>query len=160
AQLLSRAQSEAAEARQRAAEIDRLASLGAETLSTARAEDALIAIASVIRTSLALDRCDVYAADSESGDVRLAAAASEPANEKPIAETLVEWTAHEGKNVAEFVDGTSTADASADVMVRGGVAHAAVRAFIRPLQARGRTVGVLRVARNEGLSVSGGQIRV
>ena len=48
-------------ARQRADEIDRLASLGAETLSTARAEDALAAIASVIRTSLALDGCGVYA---------------------------------------------------------------------------------------------------
>ena len=35
-----------------------------------------------------------------------------------------------------------------------------VRAFIRPLQARGRTVGVLRIARNEGLSASGAQIRV
>ncbi len=35
-----------------------------------------------------------------------------------------------------------------------------MRAFIRPLQARGRTVGVLRIARNEGLSASGAQIRV
>ena len=56
AQLLYRAQAEAADARQRAVEIDRLASLGAETLSTARAEDALVAIASVIRTSLSLDQ--------------------------------------------------------------------------------------------------------
>ncbi len=66
AQLLYRAQAEAADARQRADEIDRLAALGAETLSTARAEDALVAIASVIRTSLALDVCGVYAADPDS----------------------------------------------------------------------------------------------
>ena len=44
AQLLYRAQAEAEDARQRAAEIDRLAALGAETLNAGRAEDALGAI--------------------------------------------------------------------------------------------------------------------
>src|SRR5689334_20030725 len=80
AQLLYRAQAEAADARQRAAEIDRLASLGAETLSTARAEDALTAIAAVIRTTLALDQCSVYAADGASTGVRLAAQSGERAS--------------------------------------------------------------------------------
>ncbi|HEV8448829.1 MAG TPA: ATP-binding protein [Gemmatimonadaceae bacterium] len=160
AQLLYRAQAEAAAARQRAVEIDRLASLGAETLSTARAEDALVAIASVIRTSLSLDRCGVYAADAESRGVRLAAESSEPAKRQPIDEKLVESAVREGRPAAEFVDGSSTADASAELIVQGDGAHPAVRAFIRPLQARGRTVGVLRVARNEGLSASAAQIRV
>jgi two-component system sensor histidine kinase KdpD len=168
AQLLYRAQAEAEAARQRAVEIDRLASLGAETLSTARAEDALVAIASVIRTSLALDRCGVYAADPESHEVRLAAESSAPppAIQQPIDEKLVERAAREGggggegRGAAEFVDGSSTADAPGDLIVQGDGLHPAVRAFIRPLQARGRTVGVLRVVRDEGLSVSSAQIRV
>lgn len=160
AQLLYRAQAEAAAAQERAVEIDRLASLGAETLSTARAEDALVAIASVIRTSRSLDRCGVYAADAASRDVHLAAESSEPDHRPPIDEQLVEWSAREGRPAAEFVDGTSTADASAELIVRGDGVHPAVRAFIRPLQARGRTVGVLRIARDQGLSASGAQIRV
>jgi two-component system sensor histidine kinase KdpD len=162
AQLLYRAQAEAADARQRADEIDRLASLGAETLSTARAEDALVAIASVIRTSLALDVCGVYAADPDSHEVRLAAQSSESGGAQPIDEKLVEWSAREGggRGAAEFVDGTSTGDASVDLIVHHDGVHPPVRAFIRPLQARGRTVGVLRIARNEGLSASGAQIRV
>ncbi len=160
AQLLYRAQAEAADARQRADEIDRLASLGAETLSTARAEDALVAIASVIRTSLALDGCAVYAADPDSHQVRLAAQSSGSAGIQAIDEKLVEWSAREGRGAAEFVDGTSTGDAPVGLIVQHDGVHPPVRAFIRPLQARGRTVGVLRVARNEGLSASGAQIRV
>jgi two-component system sensor histidine kinase KdpD len=162
AQLLYRAQAEAADARQRADEIDRLASLGAETLSTARAEDALVAIAAVIRTSLALDACGVYAADPDSHRVRLAAQSGESAAAPPIDEKLVEWSAREGggRGAAEFVDGTSTGDASVELILHHDGVHPPVRAFIRPLEARGRTVGVLRIARNEGLSASGAQIRV
>ncbi len=162
AQLLYRAQAEAADARQRADEIDRLASLGAETLSTARAEDALVAIAAVIRTSLALDACGVYAADPDSHRVRLAAQSGESAAAPPIDEKLVEWSAREGggRGAAEFVDGTSTGDASVELILHHDGVHPLVRAFIRPLEARGRTVGVLRIARNEGLSASGAQIRV
>ena len=66
AQLLYRAQREAEAARQRAEEIDRLAALGAETLNVARAEDALTAIASVIRTSLRARGCAVYVTPARS----------------------------------------------------------------------------------------------
>ena len=52
AQLLGRANAEAAAARERADEIDRLSSLGAETLSSGRAEDALAAVAKVIQETL------------------------------------------------------------------------------------------------------------
>ena len=160
AQLLYRAQAEAADARQRAVEIDQLASLGAETLSTARAEDALAAIASVIRASLMLDRCGVYVADSATHEVRLAAHSGESAAEPPIDEKLVEWAARQGRSTAEFIDGTSTGDASADLLAADDGLHPRVRTFMRPLQARGRTVGVLRIARAAGLSASAAEIRV
>ena len=59
AQLLSRAQERAELARRRAEEVERLASLGAETLNVARAEDALGAITDVIRGALGVAWCEI-----------------------------------------------------------------------------------------------------
>ena len=59
AQLLSRAQQRAELARRRTEEVERLASLGAETLNVGRAEDALGAIADVIRSALGVTRCEI-----------------------------------------------------------------------------------------------------
>lgn len=64
AQLLYRAQAEAAAALLRAEEVDRLASLGAETLNVGRSEDALAAVARVIRTTLGVAECEVLTLDS------------------------------------------------------------------------------------------------
>lgn len=69
AELLARQQREARLARMRTAEIDRLATLGAETLNAPRPEDALRAIADVIRQSMRTDRCDITLAN---GDAPLA----------------------------------------------------------------------------------------
>ena len=52
AELLNRLQERAEIARARAVEVDRFATLGAETLSAGRAEDALLGIAEVIRSTL------------------------------------------------------------------------------------------------------------
>ena len=62
AQLLYRANREALEARERAAEIDRLAALGAETLNAADARDGLGAIVGVIQSILGVEYCDVIEA--------------------------------------------------------------------------------------------------
>lgn len=62
AQLLYRANREALEARERAAEIDRLATLGAETLNAADARDGLGAIVGVIQSILGVEYCDVIEA--------------------------------------------------------------------------------------------------
>jgi two-component system, OmpR family, sensor histidine kinase KdpD len=59
AQLLSRAQQRAELARRRTEEVERLASLGAETLNVGRAEDALGAIADVIRSALGVTQCEI-----------------------------------------------------------------------------------------------------
>src|ERR1019366_331791 len=60
AQLLPREQESARIARARAAEVDRLATLGAEALAAARAEDALAAVASMIRESTGAASCSLY----------------------------------------------------------------------------------------------------
>ncbi len=59
-QLLYRANATAEEATDRAREVDRLAGLGAETLNAADADEALRAIAAVIRNSVDVDECDIY----------------------------------------------------------------------------------------------------
>jgi two-component system sensor histidine kinase KdpD len=135
AQLLYRAQSEASLARQRAEEIDRFAALGAETLNVARAEDALTAIVNVIRTTLPVDECDVFTLATLSAR-----------NDK-----LVAWVAAEGEGAVEHVDGTTRVGIALDGLGRTGDDDAPTRAILRPLQVRGNTVGVLRVARATGL---------
>jgi len=65
-QLLARAQAEAEESRRREIEVASLARLGSETLSAGRAEDALVRIAEVIRTTLGMSRC-VISANIEEG---------------------------------------------------------------------------------------------
>ena len=63
-QLLARAGAAAAAASERADEIDRLSSLGAETLSAGRAEDALAAITAVIRERTGVAECELVASDT------------------------------------------------------------------------------------------------
>ena len=61
--LLARAQSETEEADRRAVEIASLARLGSQTLSAGRAEDALLRISEVIRTTLGMAEVSIVAAN-------------------------------------------------------------------------------------------------
>jgi two-component system sensor histidine kinase KdpD len=160
AQLLYRAQAEADAARQRAAEIDRLAALGAETLNVARAEDALTAIVSMIRTSLRLDGCAVYMTDAASRKVRLASQSGSAADHSPLNDRLVDWVAAEGKSALEQVDGTTRLDVPTSALADRAEPAQRMRAFLRPLQVRESTVGVLRIANAAGLSLTSAQVRV
>jgi len=72
AQLLERQRREAELANARAAEIDRLATLGAETLNAPRPDDALRAIADVIRQSMETDRCEILLGTGENDQERAA----------------------------------------------------------------------------------------
>ena len=72
AELLERQRHEADVARARTAEIDRLATLGAETLNAPRPEDALRAIAEVIRQSARVDRCEIVPARDGDADIAVA----------------------------------------------------------------------------------------
>ena len=74
-QLLARANEKAREASRRADEIDRLASLGAETLSTGSASQALNAIATVVRDTIGTDTCEIWVHDEEMHAPELAARA-------------------------------------------------------------------------------------
>jgi len=160
AQLLYRAQAEADAARQRAAEIDRLAALGAETLNVARAEDALTAIVSMIRSSLRLDGCAVYVTDAATDNVHLTSQSGSAADDSPLDDRLVDWVAAEGKSGVEQVDGTTRLDVPTSALADRVEPTQRMRAFLRPLQVREYTVGVLRIANGAGLSLTSAQVGV
>ncbi len=157
AQLLYRAQGEASVARERAAEIDRLSALGAETLSVGRAEDALTAIVSVIRSSLHVDECAVFLIDSAA---RIAQPLADSAEPPQSDRRLVERVAAEGRNAIEQLDGVICVDASVERFLEGVGVSFGARALARSLRVRDRTVGVLRIGRAGGLTLTPAQTRV
>ncbi|HEX6911775.1 MAG TPA: DUF4118 domain-containing protein [Longimicrobium sp.] len=138
--LIHRARTEAEDARRRAAEVNRLSALGAETLNAGRAEEALHAVADVIRATLRLDTCRIYL----SGEVE-----EDEADAAAIAGAR-------GVGVVERMDGTLRLLPTAEPRPPH-VPEAAALAL--PLRVRERTVGVLRIARAEGLTLDAAEWR-
>ena len=186
ADLLARAQTEAGAARQRAAEVDRLSSLGAEALNAGRAEDALAAIAGVIRSTLGLARCAIYAGSGGSA-IRLAAesvAASaqsphdgvgapdpglpdeRPRDEEaqpagmPSSARLVEWVAESGRAAAVRADGAMRfGDPGERDHLRSGFDPSGARSLILPLRAGERTAGVLVIEHADVVQLDAPRLR-
>jgi two-component system, OmpR family, sensor histidine kinase KdpD len=177
-QLLYRANATAEAATARAIEVDRLSALGAETLNAANADEALRAIADVIRVSVDADECEIVL---HSPDDRGAKKGS-----------LVDWIVERGTSAVELADGTvrvaygpaghagsptaigvdeDPLTAALQIVTRRtaqGSSTAApsepaqpiVRALALPLRVRDRTVGVLRIASAGGLALSPEQARL
>jgi two-component system sensor histidine kinase KdpD len=144
--LIHRARTEAEDARRRAAEVNRLSALGAETLSAGRAEEALHAVADVIRTTLRLDACGIY----------LPGAAEDELAPDPVPPPAAEIAAEQGVGVVERMDGTLRLLRDSDPRLPPIPDLAALSL---PLRVRQRTVGVLRIARAEGLVLDAGEQR-
>lgn len=176
AQLLARASGEATEARRRADEIDSLASVGAEALNAGRAEEALGAIAEVIRSTLGVARCAIFQLEesgesvrlaAERGAVPVAAGASGAGGATDGAEAgfmlsrsdrLVAWVAKSGKAIVERTDGTTLiGDAGEGTVVVPEVIGA--RTLHVPLWVRDRAVGVLVVEHGEAFSLDSARRR-
>jgi len=89
--LLVRAQTETEEARRREIEVASLARLASETLSVGRAEDALVRIAEVIRTTLGMSRCAISASVDEGAGAIVNARADDPtlASSRPVEKILI-----------------------------------------------------------------------
>lgn len=168
-QLLYRANSAAATARQRAAEVDRLATLGAETLNAANAHDALQAMAIVIRESIGADVCEVYWRSGSGAPLRVAHAERPGISPAPVVssttEGLLTWLVDRGEHAIELAGGTTRLapmrEASAAGRLRDDGADATpVRARLLPLVVRDHTVGVLRIASASMLALSAEQLRL
>ena len=154
AQLLNRAQERAEIARQRAVEVERLAALGAETLNAGRAEDALLAIAAVIRSTIGVDCCEVlvpHGTPPQLTLLRRAGPCSDGAGS--VADvtspwSLAVWVAEKRAVAAERADGTKWIGAGdhSDDLLRWPSEATEIRTLLAPLIVRERTVGVLRVS--------------
>ena len=171
AQLLYRATSTAEAATARAAEVDRLATLGAETLNLARPEDALRAILDVIRTTLAVVSCDVMVRGPGDSFVSIARSNGGPAappNDKSgtdsgantshesvpgwpdtsdttSAEGLVGWIFAHGRGAVELADGAIRIVDEPPLETARVDRSDEIRALWIRLAVRDETVGVLRV---------------
>lgn len=162
-QLLYRARREADAANKRAAEIDQLSALGAETLNAGRAEEALMAIAQVIRSTLAVATCEIYLlGEDQSGEPTFAAhtvsAGQEHAGKPALGLTTV--VANCGLAVAERRDGTTRISESPSGTRQIEIPEGQdFRAFSIPLRVRDRTVGVLRISDPASIALSPPQRR-
>lgn len=164
AQLLARARSEAASADARTAEVERLSVLGAETLNAAQAEDALRAIASVIRSTLAAAACEVYVRDA-GGTCRVAVSGEVPPAVsarplgQPSGEVLVDWVGENGRPVVEMADGAMRIAGEGTAGVPDTAPYPDARRLVLPLRVRERTLGVLTVAPRQTLRLDAAQRR-
>ena len=174
AQLLEHSQQRTREADARTREVEGFSTLGAETLNAAEPVQALAAIAEVIRATLDVDSCDIYVHRGKDADLELLAHAAAPKSIKSAAEAaraggLLAWVGGRREIAVERMDGTVSVGAAledANAAVRGDVQHgwslswgdlADARAIAIPLTVRGRSVGVLRVAKEPHVNLAPGQ---
>ncbi len=161
-QLLARARAEAEGARRRAEEIDRLSLLGAETLSVGRAEEALGAIAHVIRDTIGVAVCEIVVRGTARDiEVRVTAAGhTETAGSDGGARELLAWVAANGRVAAERQDGSVfRASRPPNENVSFDLALGDARALLVPLIVHERTVGVLRLAHTQAIALDPPQRR-
>lgn len=174
AQLLEHSQQRAREADARTREVEGFSTLGAETLNAAEPVQALAAIAEVIRATLDVDSCDVYVHRGKDADLELLAHAAAPKSIKSPAEAaraggLLAWVGGRKEIAVERTDGTVSVGAAPEdgsAAARGDAQHgwslswgdlADARAIAIPLTVRGRSVGVLRVAKEPHVDLAPGQ---
>lgn len=163
AHLLARAQAETEIASNRAAEIDRLSSLGAETLNVPRAEDALTAIATVIRSTLRVDCIEIFTG-GQSGQIQLLARVGNDEGARETGyltgEQLVEWVARSGRPVIERTDSAARAvEQPTEAGTQLSIDVHDARSLLLPLAVQGTTVGVLRIADREPIHLDVSQQR-
>jgi len=165
AQLLNRAQERAEIARQRAIEVERLAALGSETLNAGRAEDALLAIAEVIRSTIGVDCCEVLVPRGTPPQLTLLTRTGPCADGAGSAAdvtspwSLAVWVAEKRAVAAERADGTKWIGAGddSDELLRWPAEDTEIRTLLAPLIVRDRTVGVLRVSNAKPYSLDSGR---
>jgi two-component system, OmpR family, sensor histidine kinase KdpD len=141
AQMLHRLQLQAALAERRAADVDRFATLGAETLSVARADEALAAIENVIRSTLELRVCRIHVR-VPGGDTG------------SVTDPLVVWVGENGTVAVRHADGTVRLSES---LQADSAASAEAQALFLPLRVRDRTVGVLELGHDQPISFTTAQ---
>jgi two-component system sensor histidine kinase KdpD len=139
--LVTRARQEAAAARQRASEVASLSVLGAATLRHANPEDALDAIAALVRDTLGVAGCVILSWSASDG---LDSAGRPPLGETTDERRAAESAARGGLPVTISAEGELASRLPADLM--GDAARTLTgRVLALPLRAEERIIGVLVV---------------
>ena len=160
AELLDRQRRQAELAATRTRELDRLTTLGAETLNAVRAEQALVAIADVIRQTVGVEACELFVWDRDRGELRrVAATAAQSTGNAADSTELLKYVASTRRSAIEREDGTIHVvdDAHGESQ---SPADRIGRAFAIALAARGETVGALRISGTTAFTLSADQWRV
>ncbi|MEO7998867.1 MAG: ATP-binding protein [Gemmatimonadaceae bacterium] len=148
AELLNRQRMQATLAERRRVELDQMSTLGAETLNAARAEHALSAIARVIKSSVDVARCELFARDAAVG-VRLIA---DTGGDSAASAGLLTYVLESGRTAVALSDGTVHVVSGGERLA--GVVDEGSSAYAMPLSVRGTIVGVLRVSAEAGLQLT------
>lgn len=146
AHLLDRSQRQAATARRRTGEIDRISILGAETLNAPRAEDAVEAVAKVIQAALNIGACQVHRVPAsnpaESAIARVQRPDFPPSFDPPT--ELFSYVVEHGTAAWQGIDGGSrTFLLGGETLDDTVLAQRDARAMFLPLRVRGHMVGIL-----------------
>jgi two-component system sensor histidine kinase KdpD len=153
AELLSRARRQREITERWAAELDRLSALGAETLNAPRAEDAVQAIARVIRDELEVASCELFLLDHAAGRLeRLGHAGYDGGEmERGGARELLDLL------LSGHPTGVSSGRGSQSAAVADTLPLLAERdhGFVMPLFVRGRGTGALRLSDPNGIALEG-----
>jgi two-component system, OmpR family, sensor histidine kinase KdpD len=150
AQLLHREQGATRAAERRAREIDRLAALGAESLSVAHADEAVAAIARVIRAELPLDRADILLTGSLG---RVEGPVGDPGETPPVAMSALMDRALDDQRITGVRANGAPFTAPAGSTLTAVLPHAAdLVQLIVPLRVRDHALGVLWLSNRAGLA--------
>ncbi|MGQ0562443.1 MAG: DUF4118 domain-containing protein, partial [Gemmatimonadota bacterium] len=163
AELLAREQRQATSARERSEEINRLATLGAESLSVGRAEDATQAIARVIQTTLGLGACDVYDAHSAAGGFRRVGHAVregyEPVPDERVESMFDYAIEHDAVIVRRVGGGVHALTRELGDARASGLMQSDARVVVLPLRVRDAGVGLLRLSDDRAIQLDEPQRR-
>jgi two-component system sensor histidine kinase KdpD len=161
AQQLYRVQRQAALARARADEIDRLSTLGAETLNAGRAEEAVQSVARVVQRTLGIGVCEIFM--DQNGSFRRLGAAMREGYERQDdarADELFSLVTERGVVAVSRTNGTTHVTTRPhEPLSIALAAHVDARAVVVPLEVRGRGVGVLRLADDSAIALDAPQRR-
>jgi two-component system sensor histidine kinase KdpD len=158
AELLHRVQREAENARRRAAEVDRLSRLGAESLSVARAEDAVDAVARVIRAELPITGCEVYRPQGKAFE-RMGPADPDGGSRPGVKQDLLRLAMDREAIVVERTDGSTHLIPTRLRFGEGIASSLGATSILMPLRARDHLVGVLRMTSEAEIALDASQAR-
>jgi two-component system sensor histidine kinase KdpD len=165
AHLLDRAQQQAATARRHAREIDRLSTLGAETLNAPRAEGAVEAVTRVIQSMLRIGACEIYHFDPAMPDRghHLIASARRPGFDPAVdlpSGALLTHVAEHATAAWQRADGTTqTFLMGGQTLDQSALGQPDAHSVILPLRVRDRMVGILSLADDQAIVLDEAQRR-